>query len=383
MKALVNGTIIDVVGRREFRGTIVIDGDRIASVIEGDNVPQGAEVEDMTGNYLMPGMIDAHTHVGILEEIYRIEGDDVNEVSDPATPHLRAIDAINPKDVSLADARSAGITVVVSGPGSANVIGGQNLVMKTSGDVIDDMVLVDPVGLKVAFGENPKNVYGQGQKKTPFTRMGTAAILRENLVKADTYLKKLRVGEKVDRDLKLEALALVLERKIPLRAHAHRADDIMTAIRIAGEFSVDLIIEHCTEGHEIVEQLKKHNVPVVIGPSLMGRAKVELGDRSFKTAGILASNGIKVALTTDHPVVPINYLPLCAALAVKAGMDQWDALQAITINPAEIIGISDERGSLEVGKKADLVVAAGEPLDIRTKVLSVYQDGKKLQISTK
>lgn len=381
MIALVNGQIIDVIKKEKRKATILIDQGMIKAIGQNISIPEGAETINIEGKTVMPGMIDAHTHVGILEEIYR-EGDDANEIADPATPHLRAIDAINPFDKGFIDAYTAGVTTVMTGPGSANVIGGQSLVTKTYGKIIEEMVVKNPTGLKVAFGENPKRVYGEQQKKSPFTRMGTAAILRENLLKADHYRKKKSAGEHVDRDLKLEAMALVLDKEIPLRAHAHRADDMITAIRIAEEFDVDIVLEHGTEGHKIVEYLSDKNIPVVVGPSMIGRAKLELEERNFKTAGILATHGVKVAITTDHPVIPINYLTVCAALAVKAGMDQWEALRAITINPAEIIGLEDKLGSLCVGKMADIVVLDGDPLDIRTNVEQVFINGLKTADST-
>lgn len=376
-----NGKIITMAGR-EFLGNILIEGTKITSLIETivEDVPADAEVIDATGCLVLPGFIDAHCHVGIGEEIYRWEGEDFNEMTDPVTPDMRAIDGINPEDEGFRDARLGGVTSVFTVPGSANVVGGTGVVMKTAGKIVDNMIVRDPAGLKVAFGENPKMVYGE-QKKMPMTRMGTAALLRQSLVDAQTYKDKLDQGKTdpdklPERDLGLEVLVQVINREIPLRAHAHRADDIMTAIRIAREFDVDLVIEHCTEGHKIAEELAELGYPAVVGPLLTNRAKVELKDKSFETPGVLAKAGVKVAIMTDHSVTPIEQLPLCAALACKAGMDREDALRAITINSAEILGVSDRIGSLEVGKDADIVIWSEDPFTITARPLFVIINGR-------
>lgn len=362
------------------QGTIVIKNNKIDTVTSHSAPPAGARVIDVSGKYVLPGFIDAHSHIGIYEEIYRLEGDDANETSDPVTPHLRAIDAINMEDVAFDDAIKGGVTTVMTGPGSANVIGGQSVVMKTSARTVDEAVVKNPAGMKAAFGENPKRVYSS-QKKAPVTRMATAAIFRETLVAAQNYAAKIKKGEKVldkmpDRDLKLEAMLPVISGEVPLLIHAHRADDIRTALRIADEFNVKVSIQHGTEAHKFPDELSKRGVPAVVGPSLSTRAKVELKDRTFKTAGILSQAGVKVALMTDHPVLPIQYLSLMAALAAKEGMDEDEALKAITINPAEILGIADRVGSLETGKDADIIVLSGHPLDWRTKVELVIVNGK-------
>ncbi|MDI3480958.1 MAG: hypothetical protein PWQ97_613 [Tepidanaerobacteraceae bacterium] len=380
MLAIINGKIYTMSGSVLEKGSVIIDGGKIADVGENLTVPPDAQIIDAGGRYVFPGFIDAHSHVGIFEEAVGEIGEDGNEWTDPVTPQLRAIDAVNPADIAFEDAVRGGITCAFTGPGSANVIGGQSIALKTSGKVIDKMVVKAPAGLKVAFGENPKRVYGQ-QKKMPSTRMATAALLRETLVKAVNYKKKMENGAKapekvVERDLKMEALCDVLDRKIPLRAHAHRADDILTAIRIAREFGVDIVIEHCTEGHLIADELAEAKIPAVVGPSLTSRSKLELKDLSFKTPGILAKKGVKVAIMTDHPVIPIQYLPVCAALAVKEGMREEDALRAITINAAEIIGIADRVGSLEKGKDADVVIWDGHPLDIKSTPSIVIVDGR-------
>jgi len=380
MLALINCVIKSMAGPDLKDGTILIEDGKIFEVGSNIVIPERAEVLDLTGKVVVPGFIDAHCHVGMLEETYRLEGDDLNEATDPATPQLRAIDAINPEDLGFADALEGGVTAVVTGPGSGNVIGGENLVMKTAGLVVDHMVVKSPAGLKVAFGENPKRVYG-GNKKSPMTRMATAAVLRENLVKAQNYMRKVEQGardpEKMpDRDLKMEPLVKVLNRELPLRAHAHRADDIMTAIRIADEFNLRMVIEHCTEGFKIPDELARRNIPAIVGPLLTNRSKVEMQYRTHANAGILSKAGVKVAIMTDHPVIPINYLSLCAALAVKAGMEENEALKAITINAAEIIGLNDRIGSIEPGKDADLVIMNGVPLELKTRIEQVFINGR-------
>ncbi|HHW02436.1 MAG TPA: amidohydrolase [Thermoanaerobacterales bacterium] len=380
MIAVVNGRIYTMAKSILQKGTVIIDGGKICEIGEDIDIPEGAQIIDASGKYVFPGFIDAHSHIGIFEEAVGEIGEDGNEWTDPVTPHLRALDAVNPADKAFDDAVKGGITCAFTGPGSANVIGGQSIAIKTWGRVIDRMVVKAPAGLKVAFGENPKRVYGE-QKKMPSTRMGTAALLRETLIKALNYKKKVEKDSRdpdkiVERDLKMEVLCDVLDKKLPLRAHAHRADDILTAVRIAREFGVDIVIEHCTEGHLIADELAGAGVPAVVGPSLTSRSKVELKDLSFKTPGILASRGVKVAIMTDHPVIPIQYLPVCAALAVREGMKEEDALKAITINAAEIIGIADRVGSLEKGKDADIVIWDGHPLEIKSKPACVLINGQ-------
>ena len=379
IKAVVGGKVITMTGRTYDPGIVLFQDGIILAVGDQLEIPDGAEVFRADGKVVMPGLIDAHCHVGITEEIYQEEGDDLNEFSDPITPHLRAIDAINPEDLAFADAIRGGVTTVGTGPGSGNVIGGESLVMKTWGSSVDAMVLRQPAGLKVALGENPKRCYGQKQK-APMTRMATAGLLRQNLVAAQNYGQKLvclakKVDEVPERDLKMEAVLRALQRQIPVKVHAHRADDILTALRIGDEFNLRITIEHGTEAHKLVEELLKRGIPVVAGPSLINRAKVELKDKTFKTPGILAKAGIKVALMTDHPVIPIEYLSLCAALAVKEGMAEDDALLAITRNPAEILGVDDRVGSLDPGKDADILVLSSSILDIRTRVEMVFING--------
>lgn len=374
-----NGRIKTMAGQ-EFIGSIWIEEGKIKALGEKLEVPSEVQRIEAQGKWVLPGFIDAHTHVGIGEEIYQTEGDDLNEMTDPLTPEIRAIDGINPEDEGFRDARLGGITTVFSTPGSANVIGGTGVVLKTVGNIVDRMIIREPAGLKVAFGENPKSVYSE-QKKMPMTRMGTAGLLRQALVDAQTYLEKCEEGKKdsekkPERDLGYENIVRVLKREIPLRAHAHRSDDIMTAIRIAQEFDVELVIEHCTEGHKIAEELAEYGYPVTVGPSLVNRAKVELKDKSFKTPGVLARAGVKVAIITDHSCTPIERLPLCAALAVKDGMDPEDALKAITINPAEILGVDERVGSLEVGKDADIVIWSDHPFTMQAQPEIVIINGQ-------
>lgn len=380
MRAIINGKIITMAGQVLDSGSILIDAGKIVAVGSNMEIPAGAEVINAQGKYVLPGIVDAHTHIGIFEEGIGFEGADGNEMTNPSTPQLRALDAINPLDKAFAGARAGGVTSLLVAPGSANVIGGQVLAMKTWGTVVDDMIIKEPLGLKIAFGENPKRVYS-GQKKAPSTRMAVAAILRENLIAAENYRAKMEKAiddpdKAPERDLKMEILVRVLKKEIPLRAHAHRADDITTAIRIAEEFNVNICIEHCTEGHLIADYLASKGVSAIIGPTMGTRPKVELVNTSFKTPGILFRAGVKVALTSDHPVFPVQQLPIQAALAHKDGLPEEEALKAITINPAQIMGIADRVGSIEVGKDADIVIFNGHPFDWKTQVEKTLIDGE-------
>lgn len=376
MLAVAGGTIFTMAGRIIDKGTLLVDKGKIRGVENGIVLPPGTDSIDATGKVVMPGLIDAHTHVGIVEEIYREEGDDCNEITDPVTPHLRAIDAIDPADLGFRDALAGGVTTVVTGPGSANVIGGEMAAVKTCGKIIDDMIVRFPVGLKAALGENPKRSYGR-EKKTPATRMASAALLREALTRGQTYVKKIADGS-VDKDLKMEALAKVLRREIPLRVHAHRADDIMTAVRVAREFQVDLVIEHCTEGHIIAEELAEMGVPAVIGPVITNRAKVEMQRITLQTAKVLADAGVLFAIMTDHPVVPIQYLSVSAALAVKGGLTVNAALRAVTIDAAKILRLDRHLGSLEPAKDADFIILDRHPFDFLCRVEQVFINGVKV-----
>lgn len=380
MLAITNGKILTITQGVIEKGTILVENGKILEIGNDVQVPGGTRVIDAAGRVVAPGIIDAHAHVGIWEEGFGWEGNDVNEMTDPVTPHLRAIDAINPEDQGLRDAYEGGITAIWSAPGSGNVIGGEGVAMKTAGKTMDAMIIKAPAGLKAALGENPKRVYS-GQKKMPSTRMGTAAVMREALLKGQAYLKKLEKAQDdpdklPDRDLRMEAIARVLRKEIPLRTHAHRADDIITALRIAEEFDIDLTIEHCTEGHKVAGELARRNIKVVVGPTLSSRSKVELRDRSLETPAILATAGVHVSLMTDHPVIPIQLLPLAAMVAMKYGLSEEHALKALTINPAEICGIADRVGSLEKGKDADIVIWSGHPLKFESNVVATVINGE-------
>ena len=364
-------------------GMVLISDGKIIEVGKDLNVPNNGDVEiiDGKGGFLMPGMIDAHCHVGMFENGIGFEGSDGNEATDPVTPELRAIDGINPMDKCFEEALMGGVTTVSTGPGSANVIGGQFAIMKTYGKTIDDMVINSCSAMKVAFGENPKRVYNN-RKSIPTTRMGTAALLRENLMKAKIYAEKQRKSIEGDEkapefNMKMDALSKVIKNEIPLKAHAHRADDILTAIRIAKEFNVEISLEHCTEGHLIADDLKKEDLKgVIVGPTLTDRSKFELQNLTFKTPVILNNTGIKVALMTDHPVIPLQYLPICAALAAREGMDEEEALRSITINPAKFLDIDNMVGSIEKNKDADIVIYNGHPFDLRNKINFVMVNGR-------
>ncbi|MCL6613344.1 MAG: amidohydrolase [Firmicutes bacterium] len=383
MFAITDVWIKTITGPEIKGGVVLVEGGKIVAVEERAVIPAGARVVEGHGLLLTPGLIEAHCHLGIGEEGIGFEGEDYNEATDPVTPHLRVIDGINPEEMGMRDAAENGITTACLAPGSANVIGGQVAVVKTYGRIVDRMVLRFPAGLKVAFGENPKRVY-HAQKKMPTTRMATAALLREALVKAENYRHRLEEAERnpekaPERDLRSEALLPVLRREIPLRAHAHRADDILTAIRIAEEFGVEIVIEHCTEGHKIASLLAEKGIPAVVGPTLSARVKYELREKSLTTAGILAAAGVRVAITTDAPVVPIEHLPLCAGLAVRGGLPEEEAWRAMTINPATILGVADRVGSIEPGKDADLVLWDGDPFDSRSSPAMVWIDGEVVE----
>lgn len=371
-----NGTILTMTGEEIKNGMILVDDGKIINVGKDFEVPWGCETIDAGGGYVMPGIIDAHCHIGMFEDGMGFEGADGNEATNPITPQMRAIDGINPMDRSFSEAYENGVTCVCTGPGSANVIGGTFAVIKTKGKRIDNMIVKGNAAMKVAFGENPKRVYDE-KKQMPSTRMGTAALLRETLYKAVDYMKEKELGkDDFKTDIKMEALIPVLKKEIPLKAHAHRADDIFTAIRIAKEFDLRLTLDHCTEGHLIVDELSKEAYAAIVGPSMTERSKIELKEMSFETPACLDNAGVKIAIMTDHPVIPVHYLPVCAALAVKSGLSVESALKAITINPAEILGVDDRVGSIEEGKDADIVIFDKHPLDILAKAQCVLIDGE-------
>jgi imidazolonepropionase-like amidohydrolase len=373
--AIVGGRVVPIAGDPVDGATILVADGRIAAVGVDLAVPEDAEVIDARGSWVLPGFIEAHGHVGVHEEAEGWAGQDTNEMTDPVTAQVRALDAVNPADLGFRDAITGGVLAVNVNPGSGNPVGGQTVALKCWGRTVDEMVLREPSGLKSALGENPKRVYGD-QQRTPSTRLGTAAVIRGAFVDAANYLQRLDAeqrkpeGERkpVDRDLKLEALGRVLRREIPWRQHCHRADDIATAIRIADEFGYDLVIDHGTEAHLLADIIADRDIPVIIGPLMVSRSKVEVRNRSLANPGLLALAGVTIAITTDHPVVPINFLAHQAALSVKEGLDRETALRALTINPARIAGIDDRLGSIEVGKDADLVLWSGDPLDVLSRV---------------
>ncbi len=357
---------------------ILIENNKIVKVEKNIQISQDIEIIDATDKWVFPGFIDAHCHIGLFEESIGFEGEDGNEKSNPITPELRAIDAINPMDVAFKEALAGGVTTVSTGPGSANVVGGQFTIIKLAGVCVDDMVVKAYSAMKCAFGENPKRVY---RGKGPETRMSTAAKLRDTLFKAKEYLYKKEKfkddeSKQPDFNIQFEALIPVLKRYVPLKAHAHRADDIFTAIRIAKEFNILLTLDHCTEGHLIVDYLMKENFPAIVGPSFGSRSKFELKEKSFITPKVLQNAGVKVAIMTDSPVIPLHHLNMCASYAVSAGMDYYEAIKAITINPAEILNIEDRLGSIESGKDADIVIWSGDPLNIQTNVERTLVNGE-------
>lgn len=381
--ALKGGTILTMSKLGTIKeGTILISNGKIEKILEKDaQIPKDYEVIDVTGKVITPGFIDAHAHLGLFEEGLRWEGNDGNEMTDPVTPHLRAIDGIKPDDPAFDMARKFGITTLGILPGSANPIGGMGAAIKTYGRTVEEMLVKFPIGMKIAFGENPKNVYGVTQKRTPQTRMASAGLIREWLYKAKRYMeKKEKAKDDPDKmpefDIKLEALELVLKREIPLRAHAHRASDILTAIRIAEEFNVDIVIEHGTEAYRIADIIAKKSIPVVHGPLLLPRHKPELRNLTIKSPVLLAKAGVEFALSTDALGQVIFELPIMASLAVREGLDPETALKSITITPAKILGIADRVGSIEEGKDADLVVFNGDPLDIRNRAEMVLINGE-------
>ena len=370
MLCIKNGLIHDAVSATPYVGDILVENGKITQIFPANSCKDAETVIDAPGLNVYPGLVDAHSHLGLDGYAIGFEGQDYNEMNDILTPQLRAIDGINPQDETLQLALEGGVTCVGTGPGSSNVLGGMFVAMKPFGRRIDDMIVKFPVAMKCAFGENPKRCY---KDKNNYSRMSTASKLREMLFKAREYQAKLDAAaedpsKKPAYDMKLEALLPVLRREIPLKAHAHRADDIFTAIRIAKEFDVKLTIEHCTDGALIAEDLAKENYPVAVGPSFGHATKYELKNKSFKTPGILSKAGCQVSIITDAPVIPQQYLSLCAGLAVKSGMDAFEALKAITIHPAKHLGIADRVGSIEVGKDGDFVISDGNIMDSATKV---------------
>lgn len=379
--AIVRGRVEPIVGEPIERGIVLVDRGRIVAVGGMDlEIPKGYRVVPADGGHVVPGLIDVHTHLGVAEEAEGWAGDDMNEMTDPNTAHVRALDGINPADLGFRDAIAGGVLAVNVNPGSGNPIGGQTVAIKCWGRTVDEMVLRSPSGVKSALGENPKRVYGNKQQM-PSSRLGTAAVIREGFVRAQAYLDKQAAaepGKPVERDLRSEAIGRVLQGEIPWRQHSHRADDIATGLRIAREFGYRLVIDHGTEAYLIADVIAEHGVPVVVGPLISGRVKVELRNISMANPGILAAAGVTVALTTDHPFLPIHYLTHQVALAVREGLDRTTALESITINPARIAGIDDRVGSLEPGKDADLCIWTGDPLDPMSRVDRAFIDGRQV-----
>lgn len=377
MLCVKNGMVHDAIREEAFKADILVENGKIKAIGENLELNDGVRIVDAEGLFVYPGFVEAHGHIGLDGYGIGYEGMDYNELNDIISPQMRGIDGVKPLDPAFSAAAAAGVTSVCVGPGSANVLGGTFTTIKTVGKRVDDMVIRDAVAMKCAFGENPKRVY---RDKKDSSRMTTAALLRETLFKAREYMeKKEAAGEDISKkpafDIKLEALIPVLKREIPLKAHAHASEDIFTALRIAKEFDLKITLEHVTEGHLIVEELAKEGVPLAVGPSLTSASKFELRNKSWTTPGVLAAAGCQVSIITDSPVIPQEYLPLCAGLAVQAGMEPFAALQAITINPAKHAGIADRVGSLEVGKDADIVITDGCPFEVSTKVKQVLIDG--------
>lgn len=376
---LKNGMIHDAVHPQPFRGDIWVERGKIKAI--GPKLEGKGKVIDLEGLNVYPGFVEAHCHLGLDGYGIGFEGHDYNEMGDVCTPHLRAIDSFNPLDPSVRKAAMAGVTTVATGQGSANAIGGTWIAVKTTGICVDDMIIKDPIAMKCALGENPKRVY---REKGNAARMSTASVIRGMLFKAKQYLAKKEAAEgNLEKepafDFKCEAMIPVLKKEIPLKIHAHQANDILTALRIAREFDVPVTLEHVTEGHLIADILAKSGVPMAVGPTLTHATKFELQNKSWKTPGILAAKGCQVSIITDSPVIPQEYLPLCAGLAVKAGMDEFEALKAITIHPAALMGVADRVGSLEVGKDADIAVFEGNPMVSDSVCRRVFINGEELK----
>ena len=382
--AITRGRVVPIERDPIDGGTVLVSGGVIEAVLGPDaTVPQGATVIDAAGKWVLPGFIDAHTHLGAYEDGLGWAGSDTNEMSGPVQAQVRVVDAINPADIGFRDAIGGGVLAVNVNPGSGNPIGGQTAAIRCWGRTVEDMVLRAPSGLKSALGENPKRNYGD-RNEAPGTRLGTASVIRSALVSAANYLAEQESARAdtdaapAKRDLKLESLGLALRREIPWRQHCHRADDIATGLRIAAEFGTDLVIDHGTEAHLITDVIAAAGVPVVIGPLLTARSKVELRNRSLAGPGVLAAAGVTIAITTDHPVVPIHFLVHSATFAVKEGLAPTDALRALTINPATIMGVSDRLGSIEPGKDAVLVIWSGDPLDVMSRAERAFVAGEEI-----
>jgi imidazolonepropionase-like amidohydrolase len=376
--AIVGGRVVPIDGDPIERGTVLITDGVITAIGADLAVPDGVRRIDAIGRWVLPGFLDAHAHLGVHEEGEGNAGNDTNEMTDPNGARMRALDAINPTEIGFRDALSGGVTSVVVKPGSGNPIGGQTVAIKTWGRIVDEMVIKSPTSVKSALGENPKRVYGE-KKQLPSTRQGVAAVIRDAFTKAQDYRAKRDAaavkGEPFDRDPSSEVLVRVLDGELPWCQHTHRADDIATAIRLADEFGYRLIVNHATEGFLIADVLAERDIPCIVGPLFTTRSKVELRERTLANPGLLANAGVRVALTTDHPVVPINFLVHQATLAVKDGMTREDALRSITMNPAAMMGLDDRVGALRVGLDGDVVIWDGDPLDVLSRAVQVFVNG--------
>ena len=394
MRAIVNAVIICPVQGRIDKGIITFDRGQITAIGKDISI-EGAQIIDVQGKFVLPGFIDAHTHQGLFDGSIGWAGLDGNEMTDPITPHMRGIDSFNPYEPSLKEVLKGGVTCLNTGPGSGNVISGEALTIKPIGsNIVDKMIVKAPSGLKVALGENPKRVHGQTNKRMPSTRMGVAALLRKTFIDAQNYInerenyeKRLAKATESDKapppppklDIKMETVIKVLRKEIPLHAHAHRSDDIATVIRIADEFNLDLILIHCTEGSKIADYIAEKGYPAVVGPTLLWVSKPETRERGFKTVVDLVKAGVKTAIQTDS-LTPMNYFPLLPMSVIKEGLSREEAFKCVTINPAEILGISERVGSLEVGKDADIVIWDGDPFEFYSKVEQVFINGEEIAI---
>lgn len=368
-----NAHLKTMVGEDLENGCVLIGDDGKIAAVGTDLSAPGGEVIDACGRLVTPGFVESHCHTGLRD----LNVVDYNEKSDPITPHMRAIDAIHPQDEYMFDAVRGGVTTICTGPGSTNVVGGTFAAIKTYGVRVDKMIVKDPVAMKCAFGHNPKNAFGNANKKMPYTRMAVASMLRDLLTRAEIYRQEKDSGKNPKYDAKLEAMLPVMRKEIPLKAHAHRADDILTAVRIAKEFGVKMTLDHCTEGHLIAEELAQEGYPALVGPSFGGKSKMELFNKTFETPGILHKAGLKVCIITDAGVTPIESLPMCAGLAAAKGLPMEEAWKAITINPAEVMQIADRVGSLEPGKDADVVIWTADPLTtVGAEAYMTFIDGK-------
>lgn len=377
--AITGAHVVPIAGD-PFDGTVVVRDGRIEALGTDVEIPSGAVEVEADGGWVLPGFVDAHTHLGVHEEGEGSVGNDTNEMTDPVTAAARALDAINPRERGFEDALTGGVTAVNVNPGSGNPIGGLTVAIRTYGSTVDEMVLRSPSGLKSALGENPKRVYGE-KKQLPSTRLGTALVIRQAMTAAADYVTKKKSGrgddgDHVPTDLTSEALALVLSGAIPWRQHSHRLDDIATALRLADEFGYRLVLDHGTESHLIADTLADRGIPVLYGPLIISRVKVETRERTLRAPGVLEKAGVDVSIITDHPVVPVDHLVTQAALCVKEGMSVEGALRAITINPARVMGVDDRIGSLEPGKDADLVLWSADPFLLQSRAMQVWSQGR-------